>query len=155
MDYYRDSDGSSEDYHNDHRRGVHQRRPPEYSSRGPHMFVPPQGTEIAAYRTAMCKFAKKKGGCHMRDICVFAHNEEEMRNFTDPIPRSVIKLYKDREKNNRGKSKGRGNSRARGNSKTRAPRAVELPKKQASNFIFEENDYAKYKHPRGGDTRSE
>ena len=135
--------------------GYAPKEPPKHNSEGHNMFVPPQGTEMAAYRTAMCKFAKKKGGCRQRNTCVFAHNEEEIRKFTDPIPKRVKKLYKDREKNNRGKSKTRGNSRARGNSKTRAPTKIDPPKKQSVNFIFGDQDYAKYKHPRGGDTRSE
>ena len=59
------------------------------------MFHPRNGSEIARYKTAMCRFRESRGYWNKGEKCKFAHSQSEKRRYSDAIPKWVKKLYSD------------------------------------------------------------
>ena len=55
------------------------------------------GSEIARYKTVLCRYAASGAKCREGKRCKFAHSSLEVRNYTDPVPYFAKRLYSERE----------------------------------------------------------
>merc|ERR1719491_314667 len=44
------------------------------------------GTDFPAWKTEMCRFWIKKGTCRFGQYCLYAHNQQELRQRNQPVP---------------------------------------------------------------------
>ena len=60
-------------------------------------FCTKNGSEIARYKTVLCRYAASGAKCREGKRCKFAHSSLEVRNYTDPVPYFAKRLYSERE----------------------------------------------------------
>ncbi|TKR88622.1 hypothetical protein L596_012832 [Steinernema carpocapsae] len=54
--------------------------------------VNPASSSMMSYKTKMCKAMLDKGECPFKDLCTFAHTNEELR-IAVPIPVGILRAF--------------------------------------------------------------
>jgi len=57
-------------------------------------FIPVPGSEISTFRTIMWKHNKSINGCTFQNTWIFAHDRNDLRQTSDPVPNFAVSVYK-------------------------------------------------------------
>ena len=78
------------------------------------LVYPKKNSRAANHKTKLCRLYEKNEECKYGDKWFKAHGKDELRSYSDPVAKEVIKMYEDYEQ----KQKTKKNNKCKDSSKT-------------------------------------